>query len=316
MRGSARIVSGWLLAAALEGCGAASAQRAYPMSPPMVAGATAAQETAASTGSAVEEGPSVSADSDAPAPAAPAREQPGGDEISMAPRSRAPARAAPPPPPAQPAGPATNNQAQPQQAATRPAQPAAPAPAPMLIYTADIDMQVERSQVGATLDRVIEAATGMGGYLLRRTDTSVQVRVPSARFREGMRQFEGFGEVLHRSVAAQDVSEEYHDLEVRLQNLRAVRRRLEEFLQRAGSMADALQVERELERVTREIDTIEGRLRFLGTRVAFSLVTVNVRPRPEASVAAGPAMPPRRVLNLPVEWFHRLGLERLLHTAE
>ncbi len=196
------------------------------------------------------------------------------------------------------------------------AQPQAPAPAPMLIYTGDVDLQTTREQVVATIDRVIEAATAMGGYLLRRTDTTVQVRVPSARFREGLRRVEDFGEVLHRSVSAQDVSEEFHDVEVRLQNLRAVRRRLEEFLTRAGSMAEALQVERELERVSREIDTLEGRLRFLSARVAFSLLTVNVHARPDTVAVAGPPIPPRRAIQLPVPWFGRIGLENLLNTSE
>jgi hypothetical protein len=111
------------------------------------------------------------------------------------------------------------------------------------------------------------------------------------------------------------VSEEYRDLEVRLQNLRAVRRRLEEFLTRASTMQEALTVERELERVTREIDQLEGRLRFLGARVAFSLVTVNLHPRPQV-VQAPPPPPlvhPRRLPMLPVDWLQELGLDRLLN---
>ena len=143
------------------------------------------------------------------------------------------------------------------------------------------------------------------------------MRVPSARFREGLRRVEGFGEVLHRSINAQDVSEEHHDLEVRLVNLRAVRRRLEEFLARATSMQDALQIERELERVTREIDTAEGRIRFLSSRVSFSTVTVNVHARPEHVVVVAPSAPrPRHTLDLPLDWFQRLGLDPLLNTRQ
>lgn len=300
-------------ASALGGCAASSggyrpssmAAMGAPPAPPMV-------EAPAATTPSVEEGESTSATSgrssadadEAPAArSAPAPTMPG--------VARAPTTSTGPAGNNRPQGPAGNNSA-PQS----PAQPAAPTPAPMLVYTADIDLQTERERVVATLDRVIETATAMGGYLLRRTDNSVQVRIPSARFRESLRVVEDFGEVMHRSVAAQDVSEEYRDLEVRLQNLRAVRRRLEEFLARAGSMTDALQVERELERVTREIDTIEGRLRFLSTRVAFSLVTVNVTPRSAVTVASGPPIPPRRAIDLPVEWFRRIGLERLLDTRE
>ncbi len=324
MRWNAMLIV-WLCAASSVWAGCASSAGSYARmsmaapAPPMSEAAQAQAQAPGSAG-AVEEGASTatsstggsSADADeprsentreAPAPA-PARALPG---VTRAP---APTRQ----------GPAGNTGATGPAGNTTPpqtaSQPATPQPAPMLIYTADIDLQTDRDRVVATLDRVIETATAMGGYLLRRTDNSVQVRVPSARFRESLRVVEDFGEVVHRSVAAQDVSEEYRDLEVRLQNLRAVRRRLEEFLARAGSMADALQVERELERITREIDTIEGRLRFLGTRVSFSLVTVNVRPRPEISVAAGPPIPPRRAIDLPVEWFRRIGLERLLDTRE
>lgn len=188
---------------------------------------------------------------------------------------------------------------------------AANVPPPMLVYTAEVTLQTDGPQVNATIERIVEAATAMGGYLVRRSDEQVQVRIPSSRFREGLRRVEGLGEVLHRSVSADDISEEYRDLDIRLQNLRGVRRRLEEFLARAGTMADALAVERELERVTREIDTLEGRLRFLGARVAFSLVTVTVHPRtPIVNSVAPPAS--RRVLSLPVEWLDNLGLERLL----
>jgi hypothetical protein len=209
-------------------------------------------------------------------------------------------------------GPSTNTGNTPANAAST-----APAvPAPMLIYTAEIDLQTQRDEIVATLDHIIEAANSMGGYLLRRTDSSVQIRVPAARFRDSLHRVESMGEVLHRAVSAQDVSEEFNDLEVRLQNLRAVRQRLEEFLRRAGSMTEALQVEHELERITREIDTIEGRMRFLSTRVAFSMVTVTVTPRAENGIVATPAMPPRRTLFLPVEWFQRVGIERLLNTAE
>lgn len=226
---------------------------------------------------------------------------------------------APAAPSAQPGiatGPATNTGASTTPAEAAPGQ-TAPAAAPMLIYTADFALRVERERFDDVLDRVLANARERGGYLVARNDTSIQVRVPSARFHESVTAVEGSGEVLRRNVAASDVSEEFHDAEVRLQNLRAVRQRLEEFLRRAGSMAEALQVERELERVTAEIDRLQGRMRFLAARVAFSLISVTLEPRP--TVIAAPrtveVMPPRRVLNLPVRWLHELGLDRLLNLS-
>lgn len=243
----------------------------------------------------------VSEDSSGGAPSSPSEQE----------SPQRPGIAAAPAPP--PGGPAANNRAPGEsQRTTAPDGPAAQA-APMLIYTADFAVRVAQERFVEVLDGVLASARERGGYLVRRDDTSIQVRVPSARFYESVTAVEGMGEVMRRNVSAEDVSEEFHDLEVRLQNLRAVRQRLEEFLRRAGTMAEALQVERELERVTQEIDRIQGRMRFLSSRAAFSLITVNLQARP--TVIAAPRTveaPPRRVLELPMRWLHELGLDRLL----
>lgn len=320
-----------------------------PMPPPSAyAGGSVAQEppatVSATTASVESESSSDSSDEsrsgdsdgspgapsdDAPAPPQPAPPPPAAPQ-AQAPASReaqaalgntvahtpAPARTAPARPAPAPRGPAGR---------TTPATPATPGgvattvaeatpPAPMLIYTAAVDLSVRRAEITATLDRVVDLAYAMGGYLVRRTDAQVQVRVPSSRFREGVRRVEELADVLHRTINAQDVSEEFNDLEVQLTNLRAVRRRLEEFLARASNITEALRVEQELERVTREMDRIEGRMRFLRARATFSLVTVTAVPRAEAVVAPDPlpGTAVRRPLDLPVEWLDRLGLGRLL----
>jgi len=192
--------------------------------------------------------------------------------------------------------------------------------APLLIYTADLHMRVDPEDVTPTIEHIVEAAVQLGGYLAGRDDHSVQVRIPSVSFREGLAEVEQLGEITHRAVSAEDVSAEYHDLDVRLTNLRALRERLEGLLARASNIEEILRVESELERISREIDTKEGRLRYLRSRVAFSLVSVRVEARPvviveveeAVEVAAPPPPPPPRLLDLPVEWFERMGLERLL----
>ena len=197
------------------------------------------------------------------------------------------------------------------------------APRPLLIYTANVAMTVDEDEVAATIDRIIEEAVQIGGYLATRDDRSVQVRIPSASFREGLGAIEQMGEVTSRSVNAEDVTEEYHDAEVRLQNLRAIRDRLEQFLARASNIEEVLRVHTELERVSREIDAIEGRLRFLRARVAFSLVTVSLSARPIVVAVIGdgeppppaPPPPPSRP-DLPFEWLSEMGMDRVLNLRE
>ncbi|MBL8682591.1 MAG: DUF4349 domain-containing protein [Myxococcales bacterium] len=184
----------------------------------------------------------------------------------------------------------------------------------LLIYNAQIVAQVDH--VPAGIDQIIEAATAVGGFLAARTDTSVTVRVPVARFRESLGRVEALSTVLNRNVQAEDVTEQFHDLEVRLNNLRSVQTRLQQFLARASNVTEALSVERELERVGQQIDEIEGRMRFLSNRAAFSTITVTLMARPQANgLPARPSTPtfdPVPETSLPFEVLEQLGLPRLL----
>jgi hypothetical protein len=228
------------------------------------------------------------------------------------PKAPPPPHKAPPPPPpkAPPLKPEKVAKAAPEGAAAQ-----GPVAAPLLIYVADLQVQVFQDEMAATLDKVIDVAESFGGYLAGRKDTSVQVRIPSYKFREGLTQIEKLAEVLHRSVTADDVSEQYSDLEIRLVNLKATRQRLHEFMARAANMQDMLTVEQQLERVAGEIEQIEGKMRFLRSRAAFSLITVNIQPKPKQEVKIAdkePPPPPPREVTLPIEWIKRVGVLRLL----
>ncbi len=188
--------------------------------------------------------------------------------------------------------------------------------APLLIYTGHMGMEVsEPAAIPTTIDKVIDLAESFGGYLAARTDSSVVIRVPSGHFRDTLTALEKLGEVKRRSVNAEDVSEQYHDLEVRLANLKTVQKRLQDFLGKAANISEALQVEQELERVGQEIDRIEGRMRFLRARATFSTITVDLtaKPKQQTVVAQGPPPPPPpRTADLPIDWLSRIGLETLL----
>ncbi len=191
----------------------------------------------------------------------------------------------------------------------------------MVIYSGALQMLTEEDRVSPTLDDVVQVAESFGGHIASRTNTSVTVKVPSTHFREAMTKMEPLGWVTDRSVSASDVTEQFQDAEVRLQNLRATRQRLQEFLNRAGNIADTLTVERELERVAQEIDVLQGKLHYLKDRTSWSQVTVTAHPKPVVAIVKEPPPPPpppplppapRRLLDIPVGWFGELGLPTLL----
>lgn len=174
---------------------------------------------------------------------------------------------------------------------------------PMLIYTAELTMAVY--EVGAALTQIEELSREIGGFLARRDDRSITIRVPVAAFDRALKRIEKSGDMLHRNVTAQDVTEEFRDLEVRLRNARAVRDRLEQLLAKAVKVEESVTVERELERVTGELERLAGKIKFLKDRAAFSTITVSFQPKRQETLSQSP-------FHLPVPWVYQLGLSRLL----
>src|SRR6185437_7426556 len=103
----------------------------------------------------------------------------------------------------------------------------------------------------------------------------------------------------------EDVTAEYVDLEVRLKSARAVQARLTELLTRAVEVEDSIAIEKELDRVSGEIERIEGRMKFLRDRAAFSTITVRFAPKRVEQVGT------QRV-RIPVPWLDDVNLPRLL----
>jgi hypothetical protein len=238
-----------------------------------------------------------------------------------------PAPAPPPAPAAEPSAPGAAAPAQmgaahapssttpPKPADTKSAKNAGPSTrAPVIIYQGDLRMMADEDAIPKTIDKVIDVAESVGGHIAGRKDQSVQIKVPSASFREAMTKIEAIGGVVGRAVTADDVSEEFHDLEVRLGNLRATRARLQDFLAKANGIQDMLTVERELERVALEIDRMEGRLEFLLTRASMSVISVALTAKPKVVpiVVTTPPTPPRAGIDLPIPWVGQVGIDPLL----
>ena len=180
--------------------------------------------------------------------------------------------------------------------------PDSPHSAAMLVYTASLGMAVYQVEPG--LDGVQKVARDLGGYLSSRQDTSITVRVPRDRFDDAVARIEKLGDVTHRDIKAEDVTDEFVDVQARLKNAYAMRDRLSDLLSRAPAK-EALDIERELGRVTEEIERMEGRLKLLRDQIAFSTITVNFTALAAQTVHD-------TTLLAPFPWLQELGLGMLL----
>ena len=104
------------------------------------------------------------------------------------------------------------------------------------------------------------------------------IRVPADRFDALMKALPRLGELQSSSREAQDLGEEFYDAEARVKNKRVEEVRLVELLKRvAGNLDQILRVETELSRIRGEIESIEGRLRYLSRQTDLSTITVTMR---------------------------------------
>jgi hypothetical protein len=153
-----------------------------------------------------------------------------------------------------------------------------------IIYIGSVNLRVENLDEGeAALESLVKEFKGyLGGADKRgrpgtaRTGTWT-IRVPSSSFNSFMKSVAGLGELEESSRTAQDVTEEYVDIEARLKNKKTEEARIAKLLAEAtGKLTDVLQVEKELSRVRGEVEQIEGRLRFLANQVELSTLTVSM----------------------------------------
>jgi hypothetical protein len=130
---------------------------------------------------------------------------------------------------------------------------------------------IERTQLEAVA--IIE---GEGGLIVKSQIGSIEARVPPARFEDTMNRLAAIGVVAQRWTNVQDVTEQVADLDLRIRVARDSFGRLSELLAKAEKVEDMLNIEKELRRLTQEIESMEGDRRGITRRVESSSIAVTI----------------------------------------
>ncbi len=106
---------------------------------------------------------------------------------------------------------------------------------------------------------------------------NLKIRIPSVNFEKLVSTLEsGKDEIERKNIQARDVTEEYVDIESRLSNKRDYLKRYKELLSRAQTVKDMLAVEEIIRNLQEEIESKEGRLKYLSDQVAFSTLNIHL----------------------------------------
>jgi hypothetical protein len=172
---------------------------------------------------------------------------------------------------------------------------ALPSLGPRVIQTAAVTLSIPRNEFQDAVDRARTIATGLGGFVVgssasqgregRLVRGTLVLRVPERGYAQAMRSLAALGRVESREESGQDVSQEFVDLEARSRHLEAVERQLLGLLDEANTVAAALAVQAELNRVQLELEQVQGRLRYLEDQVSFATISLAIHERQAAPEA-------------------------------
>jgi uncharacterized protein DUF4349 len=106
---------------------------------------------------------------------------------------------------------------------------------------------------------------------------NITIRIPNISFdafiadiSQGVKHFD------RKEISAQDVTEEFIDIEARLKAKRVLEKRYLELLNKANKVSEMLEIEKELSAIREEIEAKEGRLKYLQNQVSMSTISLEM----------------------------------------
>jgi PKD repeat protein len=153
----------------------------------------------------------------------------------------------------------------------------------MVIRNAYLTIIVDN--ITSVMAQITTLATNYGGYVVNSNIGENQNQIyASISFRVLAEQFDATIAALHsmavdvksETTTGQDVTEEYTDLNAKLRNLEASEAQLLELMQKAGTVEEILEVQRELVSTREQIEIIKGRMQYLEQSANLALFTVTL----------------------------------------
>ena len=109
-----------------------------------------------------------------------------------------------------------------------------------------------------------------------RINNHLKIRIPSQNFdtilsgiSKEVKEFDT------KEITISDVTEEFLDIEARLKNKKELEKRFLEILQKAKTVKEILDVEKEIGQLREDIESAEGKLKYLQNQVSFSTLDVS-----------------------------------------
>lgn len=122
---------------------------------------------------------------------------------------------------------------------------------------------------------------------------TITIRIPPARTNLMVSWLREQGMIQSENIKAEDVSEEYYDIQARLANAKRLEARLLDMVQKnTGKLADLVMLEEKIGEVRENIEQMEGRIRNMDRLISLATLTLNIQVQ-GSTIAATPTFASR-----------------------
>jgi Domain of unknown function (DUF4349) len=145
------------------------------------------------------------------------------------------------------------------------------------------NIRFKTKDIDKTRQAITNAVNALKGYVSEESQTSdgtnsemhLTVRVPAQYFDSLMTIINSNAEYFDsKNIHTQDVTEEFIDVTTRIRTKKSLESQFLSVLKQAKSIKEIMEVQRELNTVREEIESAEGRLRYLSSQVSYSTLTL------------------------------------------
>jgi hypothetical protein len=144
-------------------------------------------------------------------------------------------------------------------------------------------IKFETTDVNETKSLITQTVQELNGYISNdnvagyssRLEHRLTIRVPADKFDSLLNTIsQSVAKLDSKIIEVLDVTEEYIDMDARTKTKKELQNRYVALLERAETVEDILRIEKEIGNLQTEIESVEGRMRYLKDRIAFSTLTV------------------------------------------
>ena len=151
----------------------------------------------------------------------------------------------------------------------------------LIIQDTSLSLQVK--DVSKTINDILETTKNLGGFLINSAlskpegaaSGSVSVRIPEDKHPEALEGFKKLAvKVVSESVYGNDATDQYVDLESRLEVLNKTKEKYEEILQNAQKITDIMSVQEQLTYIQSQIDNLKGQQKYYEQSAKLTKIVV------------------------------------------